>query len=73
MLSYSATEAEQAAVSFLLDDVMPQFPEYPKSTEWNLDSFGLFVSSDGWKVNESEFSSMMAMLCCPRAPRRDWN
>lgn len=73
MVSYSTREAERAAVSFLLDDVMPQFPGYPKSTEWNLDSFGLFVSSDGWKVNESVFSSMMAMLCHPRTPRRDLN
>lgn len=70
VVSYSITEA---AVSFLLDDVMPQFPGYPKFMERNLSSFGLFVSSDGWKVNEPVFSSMMAMLCCPHAPIRDLN
>lgn len=73
VVSYSITEAERAAVFFLLDDVMPQFPGYPKSREWNLDSFGLFVSSDGWKVNEPVFSSMKAKLCCPHAPIRDLN
>lgn len=73
MVSYSITEDERVAVSFLLDDVMPQFPGHSKSTEWNLDSFGLFVSSHGWKVNEPVFSSMMAMPHCPHSPIHDLN
>lgn len=71
-VSYSITETVQVAVSFPLDDVMPWFPGHPKSAGWNLNSFGL-VSSDGWKVNEPVFSSVMAMLHCPCAPIRDLN
>lgn len=47
MVSYSITDTAQVAVSLPLDDVMPQFPGYPKSARWNLNSFGLFVSLDG--------------------------